>query len=62
MRIVFLFFLLPMDRDKKNQKNQARPDASRLVGTGQANAHEQSLKNVNTFCLRTDSLKLLLRV
>ena len=47
-------FFLPLC--KKNQKNQARPKAP---PAGQANAHEQSSKFVNTFCIRTDSSKKL---
>ena len=44
---------------KKNQKNQARPEAP---PAGQANAHEQSSKFVNTFFLRAEWLKRMLRV
>jgi hypothetical protein len=46
-------------KEKKQKKNQARPDAP---PAGQANAHEHSLWFVITFFYRTDRTKILLRV
>ena len=57
----FLFFL-PWCKWVIRRITKKKSSADGGPPAGQANAHEQSIQVVNTFCLRSESLKLLLRV